>query len=312
MRNNLRICFQEFIRECEFVKRLSPQTIKSYSDAFSTFEKLMPGVTTESLTPYAVTDFFKNLQERKRIVGAGMIRTGVKNSTVDGYWRKLSAFFEWLLLRRHIVQNPLKGMRHPTVSYDDAKYLKKNDVERILAAIHSASGDNPLLFKRNIVFFYLLMFCGLRKGELSLLQVRDIDFERRLLTVRKETCKSGRVRQIPLHPTAIMHLLDYLRQRRHLSTQYLFVSTTRDDRLSDGGLRHLVDAISKRSGVRFHLHQFRHTFAVNYLKATQSLPFLKDLLGHRDIRITARYLRAISVDETRQGIESLQIDGFMR
>jgi integrase len=71
---------------------------------------------------------------------------------------------------------------------------------------------------------------------------------------------------------------------------------------------HLVKRLNAASKVRFHLHQFRHTFAINFLRQSNNLFKLKELLGHTDIRMTAIYLRHLPVDEMRADIEKMSID----
>jgi integrase len=73
----------------------------------------------------------------------------------------------------------------------------------------------------------------------------------------------------------------------------------------------LVKSVSKRAGVKFHLHQFRHTFAVNFLKSTNNIAHLMQLLGHKDIRMTMTYLRCLPTEGMRGGIESLTIEDFV-
>ena len=267
----------------------------------------MPECTTETLTTVSVIQFFKLLESRKRIVGKGHIKTGVKKSTVATYWTKLNSFCEWLRIKGHIKQNPFTGLLYPTPLYEDKQFLKKEEVEKILTAILSHS-FSLFILKRNLVIFHLLLFCGLRREELLLLQVRDLDFEKRLLTVRSETSKVKRTRYIPMHSQLVMYLKDYLKVRRDRHTPYLLVSSNRDDRLSHDGLKHLVHVLQKSSGVQFHLHQFRHTFAVNFLKSSNNVAKLKQLLGHKDISMTMQYLRCLPPTEMRGDIEGMSVD----
>jgi len=309
MRQSLQQLFQEFMYECEFSRKSRPETLRGYQRTFETFVKLLPDVALDDLSSSTITRFFKILQERKRIVGKGLARNGIKKSTAATYWSKLNNFFEWLRIKKYISLNPFSEMKYPSPDYEDRKFLRKEAVEKIITAIHNHS-DSLFILKRNLVIFYLLLFCGLRREELLLLQVRDIDLERKLLTVRAETSKIPRTRYLPLHSQVILYLKDYLKERKHLTTPYLLVSSKNDKGLSYDGLKHLVLKLNSLSGVKFHLHQFRHTFAVNFLKSSNNIAKLKQLMGHKDIRMTMVYLRCLPASEIRGDIECMSIDSL--
>ncbi|MCW3111485.1 MAG: hypothetical protein JWQ09_5991 [Segetibacter sp.] len=311
MRKNLQQLFEEFIYECEFARKLRPATLRGYTQTYKTFVKLIPDISLDQINAATISSFLGILEYRQRVVGKGTVKNGIKKSTVATYWTKLNAFFSWLTSKGCITANPFKSLKYPTPSYEEKKYLQKEEVERILATIHLNHKGNILLFKRNLVLFHLLLFCGLRKEELMHLYVRDIDMARKMILIRAENSKSGKMRQIPLQSTTIMHLAEYLKERKDYKTPYLIISANRDDKLSYEGLRHLVDKIRTDSGISFHLHQFRHTFAVNFLKATNNIFKLKTLLGHKDIRVTTLYLRCMPPEEMRPDIESMNIDNFL-
>ena len=303
--------FNEFVFECEFVRKLKPETLRGYREALSMFTRLIPEASTESLNAMTMAKFFKLLDERKRMVGKGTIKTGIKKSTVANYWSKLNCFFEWLKIKKLIPQNPFAEMEYPSPVFEDRKFLMKEDIEKILTAIVKNPDTNILLLKRNLVIFYILLFCGLRKGELLLLQVRDIDLDRKIVTVRAETSKIPRTRRIPLHSDLVIYLKDYLIARKKFTTPYLIVSSTRDDRFSYDGLKHLVRKLRENSGIRFHLHQLRHTFAVNFLNRGGDIAKLKQLLGHTDIRMTMVYLRCLPTSVMKSDIEKMSIDNLV-
>lgn len=307
MKKDLLQLFDEFIFEAEYVRKARPKTLKGYRHTFSLFLKIQPNVTIQTLEPATIGQFFKMLQVRKRVVGKGIVKVGITKSTVATYWSKLSAFFGWLEARGYIQENPFRKMVYPTPSYDDKQYLKKEEIEKILASIYNHS-SSILLLKRNLAIFYILLFCGLRREELILLQIRDLDFERRIITVRAETSKSNKTRSLPLHSTTILHLKDYLHERKKYTTPYLIVSSTRDNRYTLDGMQHLITTLCRYSGVQFHLHQLRHTFAVNFLLSSNNLVKLQHLLGHKSILTTAVYLRCLPVDKMKADIQKLSID----
>jgi integrase/recombinase XerD len=303
--------FDEFIYESRFGRKVRPDTIRGYSAAFELFLKLRREVTTKTLSRNVVIGFFKGLEERQRVVGKGLIKTGVKKSTIATYWKNLNVFFQWLKTHGYILDNPLAEMSCPTPSYEDKKFLKKEEVEKVLAAIHIHHHNDLFVLKRNLVLVHILLFCGLRREEILLLQIRDIDLERKVITIRAVTSKSKQSRQIPIHSATAMFIKDYLSARKHFATPFFLVSTKRDAQLTHHGLKHVVDTIKHHSGVSFHLHQLRHTFAVNFLKASNNIAKLKQLLGHKSIVVTMAYLRCLPVTEFRSDIESMAIDDFI-
>lgn len=311
MKRSLQQHFDEFLYEGEYVRKLSPETLKGYGCAFKTFIKIEEGISCEAITESTILHFFKSLQERRRYVGKGIIKTGIKKSTVATYWNKLNPFFKWLVTKRHLRVNPFEKLPYPTPSYDDRKFLQKADIEKIITAVHTHHDNNLLILKRNLVLIHLLLFCGLRKTELISLQVRDIDFDKKILTIRAATSKSKLTREIPLHSTLLMLLKDYMQARKRYTTPYLIVSSQHDEKLSKEGLKHLVEKLKKCSGVPFYLHQFRHTFAVNFLKSSNNIAKLKQLLGHKSILMTMTYLRCLPTNELRSDIECMSIDSLM-
>lgn len=261
-----------------------------------------------------MTEFFRRLETRSRLIGRGQERRGVKTSTIATYRSSLGRFFEWLRGRGEILANPFFGMPYPRVEYLDRKYLSKASVERILAAlVLSAPGRTRLLRTRNLALFSTLLYTGVRKGELLGLRLTDLDLEHMELSVRAETSKSKFRRVVPLNSRALTALEDYLDQRRSLPLQsdHLFVGASGQAPFTADGLKHLVEQVKRISGVPFHLHQFRHTFAVNFLNRGGDVAKLKQLLGHRDIRMTSAYLRCLPSSAMRNDIECITLDTLL-
>ena len=87
MIKNLEQLFQEYISECEFGRKSRPETLRGYIQTFTVFRKLMPELSLDQITSSTVVKFFRILQERKRVVGKGIVKTGVKKSTIATYWK---------------------------------------------------------------------------------------------------------------------------------------------------------------------------------------------------------------------------------
>jgi len=301
--------FDRYIFECQFAGRLSPETIRAYKATFALFKVILPEVSeVEQLTPEMLVEFFRRLQSRSRAVGMHEIRTGVKTSTVKSYWSNLSTFFKWLEQKSVLSRNPLSGLRQPMTTYADKRELDETVVHRIYSTI-ALQSKNSLLLRRDTLIVSLLLFCGLRRGELVALEAHDIDIEKMLIMVKRDTSKSRKVRYIPIHPTLLLHLKDYIAERNkwHYHTHYLLVSSTVDRGLTPHGLKHWVDNMKKKTGVDFHLHQFRHAFACNLARKDVNAFKIQKLLGHSSLDMTMTYLRSIGTEELMADISKLSI-----
>jgi site-specific recombinase XerD len=131
---------------------------------------------------------------------------------------------------------------------------------------------------------------ALRANELKHLKVSDIDSQRMVLHVRHG--KGGIPRDIALSPVLLERLRVYFRWRR--PSDWLFPSKRHPDQpLDDSSIRMLCRTAGRRAGLPrlVHPHLFRHACATHMLDAGADLRTIQVLLGHSDIRTTARYLR---------------------
>ncbi len=179
----------------------------------------------------------------------------------------------------------------------------------IAALVQAASElSGPLRAATYQTLIRLLAVTGMRVGEAIRLDREDLDDEFGLLTVRGT--KFGKSRQLPLHPTAIAGLRDYLDLRDRLlpdpSTSALLLSARgfrlRYERLWETFHRLVAQAAlrSRSPGCTPKIHDLRHTFAVTILlgwyrdgaDVRAMLPRLSTYLGHADPKHTYWYLSA--------------------
>jgi integrase/recombinase XerD len=309
----IRSLSEQFMSELRFARRLSSSTLRGYRQTIGLLFASMPALTVTQLTPQTMTEFFRRLDARPRWGREGPIR-GVRSSTVATYRSKLNRFSQWLVRTGALKVNPFDHMEYPRVEYEDRKYLEKRSIEKIFAT--TAVGvpwRDSLLRRRNLAIIATLLYAGLRKGELLGLYAIDYSPNHLELRVRGETSKSKRQRVVPVNGALAIALEDYLDERRRcgLQCEKLFVSTRGDQPLTAEGLLHLVKQVRRLSGVAFHLHQFRHTFAVNFLNRGGDVAKLKQLLGHRDIRMTSAYLRCLPTDAMRGDVENITLDTLL-
>jgi site-specific recombinase XerD len=272
----------------------------------------MPEIdTVKDVTAELVIVFFKRIQTRERIVGKGILKVGLKNSTLRTYARRLKSFFKWLVIREVISNNPFDSIALPQAEYIDHRALKGVEIKKIMGAVAQCS-PTAFLLKRDIAMIGVLTFCGIRRNELIGLETRDVDLFNGLLTVRSETSKSKRTRKIPINTHLRLHLMEYLteRKRRNSKCAHLWISHNGDKAITRHGMKHWVTRISRQSGVKFHLHRFRHTFATNLAMQDVGIVKIQNLMGHSDIKMTSSYLRSVSTTEMREDVNKLSFENL--
>jgi integrase/recombinase XerD len=138
----------------------------------------------------------------------------------------------------------------------------------------------------------LMVFCGLRAGEVLALDVRDVDIGGRWLRV---SGKGSKGRRVPLDVDVAGVIQTYLlAERPETQTSRLFVvakGPNRGQPLTSAGLRTVFRYHRAAAGVPGgHPHALRHTFGTALAEAGVDLAVMQALLGHAHIDTTARYI----------------------
>ena len=308
--NVLEKLFKDYIADCEYSKGLSPATISSYKDVFRTFHTIMPEVKIlEDVHPQMFNEFFRRINTRERKVGRDTIKRGIKQSTTRTYYNKLIAFYSWLERYGYLEKGSItkKVIKPKSPQYDDERALKQSEVNKIMTAITLNTLKDEFIRSRDMAIILILLYTGIRKGELLGLRIQDVDFESQNIYVRAETSKSKKSRHIPMHFSLITHLKSYLKRRKEkgFSTSKLIVSSRQDKGLTQHGLKFWVTKYSKLSGISFHIHRFRHTFACTLGKNNVDIISIMNMLGHSTTRMTEQYLRSIKTTISRDFINKI-------
>jgi len=151
--------------------------------------------------------------------------------------------------------------------------------------------------RRDRAIVWLLATYGVRRGQVSALQLADIDWYER--TVAFVAQKGGKAVEHVLTAAVAQTLADYLRKERPRSDcDYVFLRHRRPHlRLGPGAISTMVRARTLHCGLPpLHPHAFRHAFATRLLQAGQPVKAIADLLGHRSLETIAIYAK---VDRTR-------------
>lgn len=161
------------------------------------------------------------------------------------------------------------------------KVLGEHELERLFRSV-------PYLKHKAILL--TAFSCGLRVGEVIRLRIRDIDSER--MQVFIERSKGKKDRYVNLSPLLLDVLRQYMRIHKPTPKDFLFEGQREgmpySARSAQAVFNRAVTAAGIKKKVTF--HSLRHTFATSLLEKGVDIKYIKELLGHFDIKTTERYL----------------------
>src|SRR5271157_4594172 len=134
---------------------------------------------------------------------------------------------------------------------------------------------------------------GVRRAELTRLQIPDIDSRRMVIHIRGG--KGCQDRDIMLSPILLEALRDYWHRLKRKPSQWLFpggCNHTADHPITPKTVYHACRQAARRAGLqdRVHPHTLCHCFATHLLENGADLRTIQLLLGHHDLRETSIYL----------------------
>jgi integrase/recombinase XerD len=211
-----------------------------------------------------------------------------KPKSVNDALSMLRQFFRFVHLRGGC--SPALVQAVPTVADYGRRVrpevLNDSQTRTLLAAFDRRTS----LGTRDYAIALCLVDLGLRAIEVSRLQIGDIDWQKKFMSV--PPAKASRGRQLPLTLQVARALRAYLLRRPKSDTAYLFVGATKliGRPLSSCAICAIIDRAYRRCGFRwFGTHRLRHSFATRLYAHGNTTKEIADLLGHRLVATTDHY-----------------------
>ena len=131
---------------------------------------------------------------------------------------------------------------------------------------------------------------GLRVSEVVNLKISDIDSGR--MQILLQQAKGKKDRYVNLSPVLLDILRNYLRTHRPKPTIYLFESDYTQAAYPTRTVQQIFSAAKTKAGItkEVGIHSLRHSFATHLLEKGTDIRYIKDILGHFNIKTTERYL----------------------
>jgi integrase/recombinase XerD len=245
-------------------KRYSPSTIKTYKETVSTFLRFFSTKPISEITHNDLIVFNNQYIIQKNLSNS------FQNQVVNG----VKLFFQIVENKKIVVEllhRPRREKKLPNV-------LSKEEVKAILEAPKN---------NKHQAMLSLIYACGLRRGELLNLTLKDIQSDRNLLLIRQAKGKKDRV--IPISSKLIELLRNYYKEWKPKT--WLFEGQFPNTPYSAKSLESVLkQSLTKaKIGKPVSLHWLRHSYATHLLENGTDLRYIQELLGHKSSKTTEIY-----------------------
>jgi integrase/recombinase XerD len=289
------VLLHRYLQQLELLN-YSPRTSATQATYFHRFGEFLTEAKisdVQTVTEATLADFQRWLFYQP--TAKGTARTvASQNRAVSA----LKTFFAFLVHEGYLAHNPAQALR--MAREPDAlpkNILTPEEARRII----EAPDTQTLIGYRDRTLLEVLYATGIRKAELRNLTVEAVNLEEELLRVNKG--KGGKDRVVPLSSIACQYLENYIKAIRPellkgQDTDKLFLSVQNGMPLGGNGVKHLLDKYTRRLRLKKHVtcHLWRHSCATHLLKNNANLRHVQEMLGHKSLATTERYLRLTITD----------------
>lgn len=215
--------------------------------------------------------------------------------TAKSISRKLNSiknFFSFLQNEGVITIDPSLEVKHPKYENDIPKILKPIEYRSLRDACRNDS--------RTTAIVELMLQAGLRIKEIENLKLDNVKDNEVVI----ESYESHPVRSIPLNNSAKLAIKRYLDDGRYPTrVKNVFVTKTGHTLLARN-IRSLLNRYFEKSDIKgLKVNDLRNTFIVFQLKSGVPIDVVSQIVGHKRISTTEKYLELIDSKEESRGIK---------
>lgn len=250
------------------LKAYSASTIKTYINEMAQLLQTIKNIPADELTPEHLRRYLVYCFEKLQLT----------ENTLHSRINAMKFYYEQVLGREKFfweIPRPKKQLILP-------KVLGEDELARLFKAL-----DNS----KHKAILFTAYSAGLRVSEVTNLKIKDIDSDRMQIFV--ESGKGKKDRYVMLSPVLLDILRAYIKQCRPKPQVYLFENPVgKGAAYNIRSAQKVFQMAKEKAGIKKSIgfHSLRHSFATHLLEKGIDIRYIKDLLGHFDIRTTERYL----------------------
>ena len=213
----------------------------------------------------------------------------------------LKPAFDKALIREYIKISPFLIKKPKLISSYEIRPFTIDEVKMIIDYTSNTWFGN---------FFTISVFTGLRTGELLALKWSDIDFNKKIISVKRTRNKG--IETTPKTKSSIRDveildvLLPYLENHLQFKTdsEYVFLARGNNPFNSSNKISTIYwTKVLKELNIPYrNLYQMRHTFASLMIASGEDILWVANMLGHKNSNITlSTYAKYMKDDKKKRG-----------
>jgi integrase/recombinase XerD len=249
------------------LKAYSASTIKTYKGEMIPFLQLLGSHVANQLSTDDVRRYLHHCIVEKKL----------SENTIHSRINALKYYYEQVLGKEKFfveVPRPKRPLQLP-------KLLNENELCRLF---------NSLENKKHKAMLFTAYSAGLRVSEVADLKLANIDSGRMQIFVGR--AKGKKDRYVNLSPVLLDILRQYVLTYTPRPVIYLFESEQTKTNYPTRTIQQIFYNAKVKAGIRkeIGIHSLRHSFATHLLEKGVDIKYIKELLGHFNIKTTERYL----------------------
>jgi len=289
----------------------SPRTVEFYSENLKRFlwyaSKQDWSDDIRMLTEWHIREFLGYVANEKcrwGLTGNGAEACQEKASytTIHHYFVVLANFFGWVVREGFLKESPTTKIKIAKPKVKVIKPYTCEEINRMLAVCDNDYEHNAkFLGSRNKAIVLALLDAGVRLSELIGMTLEDINTSNGNIRVMG---KENKERVVRIGKVAQKALWRYLMHRPDNGLAEVWLNEEKRP-LSCGSVQCLVRRLKERAGINGNgsVHRFRHTFALNFLRADKNVFNLQYLLGHSELEMVRRYTATLGMEDALKAHE---------
>jgi site-specific recombinase XerD len=282
---------EEFLRTASGLNKYTKGTIKEFRFSLTRFAIGCPNCLENGIETLRGVDVIRWLSSRRQ--------AGISQCTIDKNLSHLRTFISYAMDRGWRSDNPLEVLKIVPKQPKEQAYLTEDEMMSLLSAPDRSTPEGFTDYMTLLVLYST----GLRVGELSNLNIEDVDVKKGWVHVREG---KGRDRQVAIPKAALNDFKQYLGlYRKEKSGPFLL--NLQGSRIKPWTvarrIRHYAEVVNIRKPVS--PHTIRHTFTTHLIQRGGRIEVIAKALGHKTLAETTPYAHA-DFEDLRKAVSLLR------